>query len=165
MAPSHSRNRSPPHYFYICIRYYYHNKGLANVSNIGQVFTNMACSTAIFTDDILNGNVTLNRSSFWVGLNQFSNQIVNLNNSLNSINSNFSSLQNSPGSVMLASTTAISNAMTAVKNIPSVSGNALSLTYTSPINGATGTHISTFNSILGTYSTSGTLVYAMYQIV
>jgi tetrahydromethanopterin S-methyltransferase subunit B len=66
---------------------------------------------------------------------------------------------------MLNSTTAITNALTAVKNIPQTGGAALSLTYTSPINGATGSVASTFPAILGTYNTANTLVYAMYQAV
>jgi len=153
---------SPLNYCSIYIRYYCYNKGLTSCSNIGPTFTNLACSTAIFTDDLLNGNVTLNGSSFWVGLNQFVTQIVNLNGNLTNISNNFTSLSNAG---MTASTTALTNALTAIKNIPQVGGAALSLAYTSPITGASGTDVSTFPAILGTYDTAGTLVYAMYQAV
>lgn len=135
--------------------------GFVNCSNIGPMFNNMACSVAIFTDDLLNGNVTLNGSYFFVGLNQFNSQITNLNSNLTNIANNFSSLQNT-NPLMSAATTSISQTLTDIQNIP---GSTLS--YASPINSFSPipTDTSTFNSILGTSTTSSSLVYILYQAV
>lgn len=59
--------------------------GFVNASNVGPVFGKMACSAAIFTDDLLNGNVTDNGTSFFLGLNNFKNQMANLSNNLTDI--------------------------------------------------------------------------------
>jgi len=124
----------------------------------------MACSVAMFTDDLLNGNVTLNGSSFFVGLNQFSTQIVNLNTNLTNINNNFSSLTNA---AMTNANTALTNTLANIKAIPSAGFTALPLSYSNPINSAApgGTDASTFPAILGTYTTSNTLVWILYQAV
>jgi len=52
---------------------------------VGPVFGKMSCSAAIFTDDLLNGNVTDNGTSYFVGLNNFKNQMDDLNNNLTDI--------------------------------------------------------------------------------
>jgi hypothetical protein len=116
---------------------------------------------AIFTDDLLNGNVTLNGSSFFVGLNQFNNQITSLSGNLTNISNNFTQLQNA-NPLMSTATTTISTTLTNIQNIPGAT-----LSYDSPINAspAPNPDVSTFNSILGTYTTSGSLVYILYQAV
>ena len=39
------------------------------MSTFGPTINSLGCSTAIFVDDLLNGNVTANGSSFFTGLN------------------------------------------------------------------------------------------------
>jgi hypothetical protein len=128
------------------------------------MFNNMACSVAIFTDDLLNGNVTLDGSSFFVGLNQFNTQMTTLGNNLANLQGNFSSLTNAS---MTASITTLTNTLTDIQNIPTGAGGAISLSYSSLINAspAAPTDISTFNTILGTSTTSGSLIYTLYQAV
>lgn len=128
------------------------------------MFNNMACSIAMFTDDLLNGNVTLNGSSFFVGLNQFNSQMTTLNANLNNLNGNFTSLSNT---AMNDSVTAMTTTLTDIQKIATgVVGGTLTLSYLSPINSPNGTtDTSTFNSILGDSSTSGTLIYILYQAV
>lgn len=52
----------------------------------------MGCSTAIFVDDLLNGNVTTNGTDFFTGLNTLSANLDDLVTKLPDINGNFSDL-------------------------------------------------------------------------
>ena len=129
----------------------------------------MGCSLAIFTDDLLNGNVTTDGTSFFTGLNVFSTSLTSLSGNLTNIQGNLTDLSN------LASGTTytdVNNLLTVQSNyIKKIPGNAgtgsMSLTYSTPINSASpsGTLASSFINILGTWSTSSTLVYNLYSSV
>jgi len=129
----------------------------------------MGCSLAIFTDDLLNGNVTMNNASFFVGLNMFSGSLSKLSGNLTAINGSFSDLSNSASGT---SHTAVNN-IAAVQNnfikiIPDNAGTAnMNLVYNTPIDvaGTTGTLASSFAGILGRWNTQGTLIYNLYEAV
>lgn len=143
--------------------------GFLTVNNVGKAFQNMGCSLAIFTDDLLNGNVTADGTSFFTGLNVFSTSLTSLSGNLTNIQGNLTDLSN------LASGTTytdVNNLLTVqnnyIKKIPDNAGTgSMSLTYSTPINSAstTGTLTSSFVNILGTWSTSSTLVYNLYASV
>lgn len=129
----------------------------------------MGCSLAIFTDDLLNGNVTTSNNSFFTGLNVFSNSLVKLSNNLTNINTTLNDLSNTASGT---SYTAVNNLATVqttyIKKIPDNAGTAaMNLVYTTPINQATttGTLTSSFVNILGQWSTSGSLLYNLYVSV
>lgn len=54
----------------------------------------MGCSLAIFTDDLLNGNVTTDGTSFFTGLNIFSTSLTSLSGNLTNIQGNLTDLSN-----------------------------------------------------------------------
>ena len=66
--------------------------GFVNASNVGPAFTNLGCSLAIFTDDLINGNVTLDGTSFFTGLTLFSSNLNFLDTNLTNIQNNLTDL-------------------------------------------------------------------------
>lgn len=119
-------------------------------------------------DDILNGNVTLNSSSFFVGLNQFYTQLGYLNTNLTSINNTMANLQPS-SSNMTTITTAATNSLTDIAKIPNnvnSGGNMTAIAYNTPFNSASpsSTINSIFPSVLGS-STTGGYVGTLYTAV
>ena len=62
--PSFDLNSSSLNLWYFIL-----HLGFTKVSTFGPAITNLGCSSAIFFDDLLNGNVTSNGSSFFTGLN------------------------------------------------------------------------------------------------
>lgn len=127
----------------------------------------MACSLAIFTDDLLNGNVTLNGSSFFTGLTLFSSNLNNLDSNLTNIQTYLSDLSNTAGGTTKTDVTNIANVeANYVKIIPDNAGTAaMNLVYNTPINSPSSTLASTLNSILGTYTTNGSLMYNLYASI
>ena len=53
----------------------------------------VSCATSIIFDDVLNGNVTNDASSFFMGLRQLDTQLGNLNSNMTTINSSMSNLK------------------------------------------------------------------------
>ena len=128
----------------------------------------VSCSTSIILDDIINGNVTLDASSFFLGLNQLNTQLGNLNGNLTSINSSMANLQT--GSANMSAVLAAGNqALTDTAKIPAnvnAGGNMAAITYNTPLNSAspTGTITSDFPAALGSSNTGG-LVGNMYTTI
>ena len=129
----------------------------------------MGCSLAIFTDDLLNGNVTLSGSSFFVGLNMFSGSLSKLSGNLTTISTAFTDLSNNASG---NSYTAVNNIATVqsnyIKRIPDNAGTAnMNLVYNTPINATvtTGTLTSSFAATLGKWNSQGTLLYNLYAAV
>ena len=139
------------------------------MSTFGPAINNLGCASAIFVDDLLNGNVTSNGSAFFTGLNTLSSQLTNLNGNLSNIAGNFSDFTTAGGgSVSDTALTNVNNILTSVEQIPdTTSPFKLVLTYNTPINtaGNTGTHASTFIDILGYSGNSSSLVGALYTLV
>lgn len=137
-------------------------------TSTGSTFKSMGCSLAIFTDDLLNGNVTLNGSSFFTGLNLFSGNLGYLGGNLTNIKNNLTDLSNLASGTTYTQVNNIQTAITTIKKIPDNAGTAaMNLVYNTPISAGTttGTLSSSFNSILGTWSTNSTLVYNFYASV
>jgi hypothetical protein len=139
-----------------------------NASNVGTSLNNMGCSLAIFTDDLLNGNVTTDGTSFFTGLNVFSSKISDLSSNLGTITTSLSDLSNTAAG---DSKTYVGNIATVettyLQPLPTNAGSgAMTLTYNTPIDAATtGSLTSSFPAILGTYTTSGTLLYKLYASI
>lgn len=128
----------------------------------------MACSLSIFTDDLLNGNVTLAKTSFFTGLNQFAGNLGNLNGNLTNIKNNLTDLSNLASGTTYTHVNNVQTAITSIKKIPDNSGSAaMNLVYSTPISASstTGTLPSSFNSILGTWTANNSLVFNLYASV
>jgi hypothetical protein len=140
------------------------NIGMMNSSTVGQSFKNMACSIAIFTDDLLNGNTTTN-GTFFTGLNVFSSSLSSLNGNLTNIKNNLTDVSNLVSGTTYTAVNNIQTVQTSVKKIPDNAGTGtMALVYNTPINSAatTGTLPSTFVNILGTSSANGSLLSNLY---
>ena len=121
---------------------------------------------AIFTDDLLNGNVTADGQDFFVGLNQFSTQLTNLQTNLTNLRNNFTNLADTTG----ASQTQLNNVIAVrdkVSYIPQggTTTGAMTLSYTNPIDGSTGSIASTFPTILGSHTATTSLVGGLYTAI
>jgi hypothetical protein len=136
---------------------------------VGPTFQNLSCSLAIFTDDLLNGNVTLSGTSFFTGLNTFSNNLNKLSGNLSTINTAFSDLASASSGTSYTAYTNVGTVQTNyVKKIPDNTGTAtMSLNYNTPITAATptGTLASSFISILGKWDSANTLMANLYNSI
>lgn len=135
---------------------------------ITSTYNSVSCASSIILYDILNGNVTLDGSSFFVGLNQFYTQLGNLNTNLTSINNTMANLQPSSSnmtSITNSATTALTNIAMIPNNVNS-GGNMPAIAYSTPFNSAspTSTINSIFPNILGS-STTGGYVGGLYAAV
>jgi hypothetical protein len=148
--------------------------GFVQVSTFGPSISNLGCSIAIFSDDLLNGNSTVNGTYFFTGLNTLSAQLGNLWSNLSTINTNFADLTGTtpaPGAGNSESLLALNNVWNAankVSQIPTGVANAsLALSYMTPINSgsASVSLSSTFNSVLGSGTQSSTLVGGLYAVI
>ena len=86
---------------------------------ITTTYNSVSCASSMILDDILNGNVTMNGSSFFVGLNQFYTQLGYLNTNLTSINNTMTNLL--PNSSNMTSVTNAAN--DALQNIAMIPNN------------------------------------------
>lgn len=144
--------------------------GFVNASNVGPAFNNMGCSLAIFTDDLINGNVTLDGTSFFTGLTLFSSNLNFLDTNLTNIQNNLTDLADTtPGGTTQGYVDNIIAVEANVKNIPDGAGAInMPLSYNTPINSNSATAnnlISSFSGILGKWSTSSTLMYKLYNSI
>ncbi len=128
----------------------------------------MTCASSIVLDDLLNGNVTTDGSSFFTGLNQLYVQLGYLDGNLTSINTTMANLATSSTNITNVqndATTALTNIAKIPNNVNS-GGNMNAISYNTPLN--SGSPSSTINSIfppiLGS-STTGGYVGALYTLV
>lgn len=171
LASNYSRSRSTSRHVDSHLRYGWSNSGFVNASTVGNSFKSMSCSLAIFTDDLLNGNVTITNQSFFTGLRVFANSLTNLQSNLSNLNSSLSDL-NTTGATSVTfnavqQITTVSN--TYVTNLPNGANTGpMVLNYNSPINQATGTTplASAFPSELGTFNGANTtLMFKLYASI
>lgn len=135
---------------------------------ITSTYNSVSCASSIILDDILNGNVTLDGTSFFVGLNQFYTQLGNLNTNLTSINNTMANLlpnSSNMTSINNAATTALTNIAMIPNNVNS-GGNMTAIAYNTPLNSVSpsSTINSIFPSVLGSSNTGG-YVGALYTAV
>ena len=144
---------------------------MVNASTVGNSFKSMSCSLAIFTDDLINGNVTMSGQSFFTGLRVFANSLTNLQGNLSNLNSSLSDL-NTTGATSatfnaVQQITTVSN--TYVKNLPNGANTGpMVLDYNSPINQGSGTTLlaSSFPGELGTFSGANTtLMFKLFASI
>lgn len=141
------------------------------VSSFGPAFTNLGCSTSIFVDDVLNGNVTSSGTSFFTGLNTLYNQLTNLDGNLSFIDSKLTDLNTTSSSKSYDALSYVTTSMTNVQKIPdTASPYVLNLKYPNPIDTAyspapTLSVDSLFKDVLGSYSNSNSLVGGLYTLL
>jgi prefoldin subunit 5 len=109
--------------------------------------------------------VTLDGSSFFVGLYQLNQQLGIAKSNLTTINNTMNNLQSSSANMTTISTAA-NNALVNIAKIPNnvnAGGNMAAINYNTPLNSAspTGTTSSTFPALLGS-STTGGFVGSLY---
>jgi hypothetical protein len=135
---------------------------------ITSTFNSVSCASSMILDDILNGNVTSDGSSFFVGLNQLHTQLGHLSANLTAINSTMSALQPN-SSNLTAVNTAAATALTHIAQIPNnldAGGDMNPILYPTPLNAPTHTSTtsSSFPAVLGS-STTGGYVGTLYSAV
>ena len=142
--------------------------GFSQSEAFPQTLTSMGCASSIILDDLLNGNVTTDGSSFFVGLKQLDTQLGNLNSNLTTIQNTMNNLV--PGAANItavnnAGNTALSDVAKVPNNVNS-GGNTPAITYNTPLNSGatTGTTNSIFPTVLGS-STTGGLVGTLYTTI
>lgn len=128
----------------------------------------MTCASSIILDDLMNGNVTSDGTSFFAGLKQISTQLGYLNGNLTSINNTMANLIPTATNITNTQNDATA-ALTAIAKIPAnvnSGGNMSAIAYNTPFNAgtSTGTINSIFPSLLGS-STTGGYVGTLYNLV
>lgn len=96
----------------------------------------MICASSIIIDDLLNGNVTVDGSSFFTGLIQLNTQLRHLNGNLTAINTTMANIAvNSTNMSVLQkdTTNSLANIAKIPKNLNS-GGNMSPITYKTPFN-------------------------------
>lgn len=133
--------------------------GFSQATAVYNGVSNMACSIAILTDDILNGNTTDDGTSYFLGMNTLSTQLGYISGNMSTINNSLTQLTNSAGTNM---TTILGQATTAMNNVDLVptgvaGGTMPAFTYMTPFtSAAAATPISsTFPTVLGTTASGG----------
>lgn len=129
--------------------------GLAKASTFKTGMTNIQCSTAMFFDDIINGNVTTDGNSFFIGVSNLVSTIGSLNTNMGTINTSLYNLNTSLGTI----TTHLTTTQTDIQKVPNnvaADGNAV-INYNSPIGtaGSSTPLASGFVSVLGSSGNSG----------
>lgn len=106
----------------------------------------------MFADDLLNGNVTADSSSYFLGLNMLSTQLGWFSGNMTTITTqlnNFDSTNTNVSSALTSGNTLLAN----IKNIDGSSGSGMSaISYSAPISAN-----SIFPSLLATFNTPGLL--------
>jgi hypothetical protein len=127
----------------------------------------MACSSAILIDDMINGNVTADGKSFFIGMSPLSTQIGVLNSNIVTIDNNLLTISDT-GANMTAIKAQSATALDDIAKIPSGvnNGNLMVLTYPTPLELAVtpNTINSEFPGILGSKTTAG-IVKTLYDII
>jgi len=131
----------------------------------------LACSATLILDDLLNGNVTINKEYYFIGLNQFASQLTNqITSNIDAINAELARLRDStPNSDMQNVLDASTNALNLIKVIPTntIPYGPVASTYTTPID--TNIPVSTttypFSAELGSYLIPGSIVNKMYESI
>lgn len=144
--------------------------GFTTAAGLGKGTRDLSCSTSMLIDDILNGNVTTDGKSFFVGMNQLLAQIGVINNQMGTINTQMKKLGvNDVTSQMKSYLQHGTDAKNAIDLIPTgVAGGSLSFTYGTPLNAipTTGTITSNFGTVLGSTSSGGSgIVGALFNAV
>ena len=119
----------------------------------------MTCASSIVLDDLMNGNVTADGSSFFAGLSQIKTQLGYLNGNLTAINSTMSNIASNSTNMTRVQNDATA-ALAAIARIPNnvnAGGDMNTITYNTPFNSATitGNITSIFPPILGSSTTGG----------
>lgn len=128
----------------------------------------MTCATSIVLDDLINGNVTTDGSSFFAGLIQLDTQLGYLNGNLTAINNSMANLAPTSTNITNVQNDA-TTALTAIAKIPNnvdAGGNMNAISYSTPLNSGspTGTTNSIFPDLLGSSNTNG-YVGTLYTLV
>lgn len=118
----------------------------------------------MLTDDVMNGNLTNDNSSFWMGTVLLSQQFANLSLYLPTLGAGLTALQTQLTTLLTSTATA----EVAIATFPTgTMGAPFSLVYTDPTPRApTGTSVtSSFGAVLGTSTVGGTLCGNLFQSV
>jgi hypothetical protein len=131
----------------------------------------MSCSAAIITDNILNGNVTMDQSSYFAGLYTISSELVNLQANISNIDGNLSRIRT--GSSDPTMNNVLNKCQTALNDTKKISnndaaGNNLNLKYSTPIDAISpsgGPIVSSFVTILGSFISQKGYVWTLYSSI
>lgn len=137
--------------------------GLSKASTFKTGLTNIQCSTAMFFDDIVNGNVTTDGNSFFIGVSQIVSTMGSLSTNMNTINTSLANLAGNLTAVTGHLSTAQNN-IQLVPNNAAADGNAV-INYNAPIGSSSpsaGSLPSGFPTVLGS-SGNGGIIGTLYS--
>jgi hypothetical protein len=142
--------------------------GFSQSQIISTSLDSMTCASAIVLDDLMNGNVTTDGTSFFAGLSQIKLQLGYLDGNLTSINNSMANLASGSTNITNVQNDATA-ALTAIAKIPNnvdAGGNMNAISYSTPLNSASpsGTTSSIFPPLLGSSNTGG-YVGTLYSLV
>lgn len=124
----------------------------------------MQCGVAISLDDILNGNISSSKETFFLGTNTMVSRLTDLQGNIINIINNLTGNLSSDVSNMKNN---YSNAKTHLDMLPNGSNanTTFTLNYNQPLLTTSTTYPSGFGAVLGTASNSSTLTGILFQIV
>lgn len=136
--------------------------GITRASIMGDSIKTMQCGIALTLDDILNGNITQDGSTFFIGLTPLSTKLVDLRNNVTDIIGNLTGTVQS-GSANVAA--ACVSSKTGLETVADTTANtSYAGTYTSPTPGSPATLPSGFATVLGDPTQSSTAIGIMYTV-
>lgn len=141
------------YHLYFSLRYSLNKVGFINTTDISTNFTGLQCSLSMFTDDVLNGNVTDAGTQFFTGLSKLSSSIASLDTNLGNLKGNMSLFGQNASGIGLAAKTSIDSVTSVRTSQAAVIDDGFNPVYTTPVTSAspgTGIFISTFKALLGT---------------
>jgi hypothetical protein len=138
--------------------------GITKASTLTDSIATMQCGISLSLDDLLNGNVTSDNSSFFIGASTLVTYLGNFKTNITNIINNFSNnLQTGVNNVQSNCSSAITN-LEILSN--GVTHNATySLIYNTPTTLSGSSVSSTFGTVLGVPSNSSSMVGAIYTVV
>lgn len=79
--------------------------GLTQAGKLSSSFETMQCGIVLGMDDVINGNITVDQTAFFFGINTLSNILTKIRGRISDISGNFSSVQSSITSIVSDSST------------------------------------------------------------
>ena len=137
--------------------------GITRASTLSDSIKTMQCGVSLALDDLLNGNVTSDKSSFFMGASTLNTYLLNFKGNITDIINNFTTNLGTDISQINGNLT---TAKTNLGILPTggTANASYVLSYTNPTTGA-GTVASIFPSVLGTANDSTTLTGSLFTLV
>lgn len=140
------------------------NAGITRASTLSDSIKTMQCGVSLTFDDLINGNITSDNSTFFMGAKTLQNYLLDFKGNISNIINNFTTnlqtdVSNLNGNLTQGKTDIIALPTNTNTN------NSYSLIYTNPTASGGGSVTSSFSQVLGTANASSTLTGILFTIV